>query len=63
MRVDIFTKSEAWRPYVLAVTKANALHIVAALERGGEHVGVFRHARVVGKIIYQTGEGWSTARR
>ena len=63
MRFDIFTKPADWRLYVQAVTSANARRIVSALEASGEHVGVFRHARVLGRMVYQTGEGWNFTKR
>ena len=63
MRYDIFTKTDEWKLYVQAVTKANALRIIPALESQGEHVGAFYAARVMGKMVYRTGEGWNFQRR
>ena len=63
MRYDIFTKPQDWKLYVQAVTKANTVNIIRALEAGGEHVGAFYHARVMGRMVYQTGEGWDFSKR
>ena len=58
MRVDIFTRFKSpeigWYCYCEAVTLSNAKRIVATLENQGEHVGLFKHAKVLGKMIYET---------
>ena len=41
---------------------ANARSIVPALEAGGDHVGVFYHAKVMGRMVYETGDGWNFKR-
>ena len=60
MRFDIFMlRGTEWVCYVQAVTKANAIRILAALERDNEHVAAFYHARTMGRMVYRTGEGWN----
>lgn len=56
MRVDIATwhAKDGWRIYVENVAGAAWRQMVAGLERDGETVLVCRHARVLGKHVYQT---------
>ena len=60
MRLDLFTrKNGVWTCYVQAITPVNAKRVIAALEDSAEHVAAFRHSKSLGRMVYQTGDGWT----
>ena len=59
MRVDIFLKyptqpNHTWHCYCQSVAEAAALRITETVEKQGEHVALFRTAKTLGKLVYET---------
>ena len=60
MRFDLFIKrGQEWVCYVQAVTKGNAVRMIAALEAEGDSVLACYHRSTMGRMVYQTSDGWN----